>query len=110
MTRRLFIGNLQYSTQEQSLHELFSQFGIVEHVGIPKHPVTEQGRGYAYVQMSILEEANTAIMKLRNADFEGREIKVTKAAPSEPGKNPEDEDFDAMIKRMETIFFPHKLS
>ena len=38
MGKRLYVGNLSYSTTETALNRLFSQFGTVDSVKITKYP------------------------------------------------------------------------
>jgi len=73
MPKKLFVGNLPFSSTEESIRNLFSQYGEVVSVKIPTDQMTGRPRGFAFVEM---ENADTAIAELNNYSFEGRNIKV----------------------------------
>ncbi|HON10089.1 MAG TPA: hypothetical protein PLE24_04420 [Chitinispirillaceae bacterium] len=73
MPKKLFVGNLPFSSTEESVRTLFSQYGEVISVKIPTDQMTGRPRGFAFVEM---ENADTAIAELNNYSFEGRNIKV----------------------------------
>ena len=73
MPKKLFVGNLPFSSSEESVRALFSQYGEVISVKIPTDQMTGRPRGFAFVEM---ENADTAIAELNNYSFEGRNIKV----------------------------------
>ena len=63
MGRKLFVGNLPFSTGEQELEELFSQAGAVESVRVMRDQATGRARGFAFVEMESDEAAQQAIEK-----------------------------------------------
>ncbi len=73
--QKLYVGNLNYKTTEDSLKELFTQFGEVTSVNIL------QGRGFGFVEMSTPESAQEAKAKLNGTEFDGRKIIVNDARP-----------------------------
>jgi len=72
---KLYVGNLNYRTTEDTLKTLFAQFGEVTSVNIL------QGRGFGFVEMSTPESAQEAKGKLNGSDFDGRKIIVNDARP-----------------------------
>lgn len=76
---RLFIGNLAYSVKEQNLEEFFASAGKVASAEIARNRQTRRSKGFGFVTMASVEEAEIAATKLDGASFNGREISVTGA-------------------------------
>ena len=72
---KLYVGNLSYSVTNDQLEELFSNHGEVKEVRII------EGKGFGFVEMSDISEAEKAKEALDGSDFEGRTIKVDEARP-----------------------------
>ena len=83
MAKKLYVGNLSYSTDEGSLEESFSEFGTVESVAIIKDRDTGRSKGFGFVEMSDDEAAKKAISALNESEFDKRVIAVTEARPRE---------------------------
>ena len=49
MGRRLYVGNLPYTTGEAELQELFAKAGNVESVRVMRDAATGRARGFAFV-------------------------------------------------------------
>jgi RNA recognition motif-containing protein len=84
MGKRLFLGNLPFSATEDSLKELFSQFGTVESVKIVTDKVTFQSKGFAFLELATVQEAVSAIAKMHGSVMDGRALKVSEAKPLVP--------------------------
>jgi RNA recognition motif-containing protein len=78
---KLFVGNLSFSTTENDLEDLFSQYGTVAEVGLVTDRATGRSRGFAFVTMGNANEAQAAISALDGKDFGGRNIAVNEARP-----------------------------
>jgi|SRR3954452_14116152 RNA recognition motif-containing protein len=78
---KLFVGNLSFSTTEQDLTSIFSQYGSVESVNVITDRMTGQPRGFAFVEMSNRNEAEKAISVLNGSDLQGRTLNVNEARP-----------------------------
>src|SRR5216684_4302361 len=81
MGRRLYVGNLPYTTGEAELQELFSKAGNVESVRVMRDMATGRARGFAFVEMATDEEAQAAITKLNDHQLGGRGLTVNEARP-----------------------------
>ena len=81
MGRRLYVGNLPYTTGEAELQELFSRAGNVESVRVMRDAATGRARGFAFVEMSTDEEAQKAIHELHEFQLGGRGLTVNEARP-----------------------------
>lgn len=75
---KLYVGNLNYSTTNDQLQELFSAYGEVKSVNII------EGRGFGFVEMSSPAEAEKARQALNGSEFEGRTLKISEARPPRP--------------------------
>ncbi|MBE6348652.1 MAG: RNA-binding protein [Spirochaetaceae bacterium] len=81
--KRIYIGNMNFSTTEESIKNLFSKYGDVDSVEIIKDKYTEQSKGFGFVEMSD-DDAEKAISSLNGKDFEGRRIRVNFAQEMPP--------------------------
>jgi cold-inducible RNA-binding protein len=81
MGRKLYVGNLPYTTGEQELQELFGRAGAVESVNVMRDMATGRARGFAFVEMRTEEEAQKAIAELNDRPFGGRNLTVNEARP-----------------------------
>jgi len=87
MGRKLYVGNLPYSADQQSLEATFGQCGTVDSVNVITDRDTGQSKGFAFVEMSSDSEAQKAIQELNGTSLDGREIKVNEAKPRAPRDN-----------------------
>lgn len=83
MEKKLYIGNLPYTTTEDDLRDLFSQAGTVVTVELIKDRDTGNSKGFAFVEMSSQEEAEKAINTFNGYSMNKRQIKVNIARPRE---------------------------
>ncbi|WOL16393.1 33 kDa ribonucleoprotein, chloroplastic [Canna indica] len=73
---RLYVGNIPFSMTPAQLAEVFSEAGTVETVEVVYDRVTERSRGFAFVTMASVEEANEAIRMFDGSQMGGRTVKV----------------------------------
>lgn len=85
MNRKLFVGNLSFSTEEGTLQDLFSQAGPVDSVRVMRDQATGRSRGFGFVEMGTEEAAQTAIDRFHETDLDGRRIAVNEARPPASG-------------------------
>jgi RNA recognition motif-containing protein len=83
METKLYVGNLSYQTTEDELNSLFTQVGTVNEVALIKDRDTGSSKGFAFVTMSSLEEANKAIEQFNGKSMGERELTVNIARPRE---------------------------
>ena len=62
--KNIYVGNLNYNTDEEALRQAFSQYGQVDNVNIVRDRDTGQPRGFAFVEMANDSEAETAMQQL----------------------------------------------
>ncbi|HEY1954459.1 MAG TPA: RNA-binding protein [Polyangiaceae bacterium] len=76
---RLYVGNLSFHAQSDAIREAFSQHGTVTDVHLVTDRETGQSRGFGFVTMSTVAEANSAIAAMNGAMLDGRPLKVNEA-------------------------------
>jgi cold-inducible RNA-binding protein len=85
MGSKLYVGNLSYTTTEDSLRMAFSENGrTVREVAIPNDRETGRPRGFAFVTMGSDDDAKAAIAALDGKDLDGRSLKVNEAQERAP--------------------------
>lgn len=89
---KLFVGNLSWSTTDDSLRAFFAQVGTVESARVVMDKMTGRSRGFGFVEMPNAEEAQKAIAELNEKDLDGRNIRVNEALPE--GERPPRRDFN----------------
>jgi hypothetical protein len=84
-TRRIYVGNLSYNMDANSIASLFAQHGEVADVHIVLDQVSRRPRGFAFVTMGSPAEAQAAITELDGQNVEGRTLRVNLAEARESG-------------------------
>jgi RNA recognition motif-containing protein len=81
VAKKLFVGNLPYTTTNEDLGEFFAQFGEVLSSAVIMDRATGRSKGFGFVEMTNDAEADSAIAKGDGAEFEGRKLTVSEARP-----------------------------
>lgn len=84
MAKKLFVGNIPYSSNEDDLKKLFSEAGTVESVAIITDRHSGRSKGFGFVEMATDEEAKKAIDAINGKELEGRALVVNEARPMKP--------------------------
>lgn len=82
--KKLFVGGIPWESTEDTLRTYFSGAGNVESATIISDRLNGRSKGYGFVEMSTLEEAERAIEMFNGKDFEGRRLTVNEAQPPRP--------------------------
>lgn len=85
MAKKLYIGNLPFSSTESDLEEIFGRHGAVKSASVITDRETGRARGFAFVEMQEDADADAAIRALDGSDLGGRTIKVNEAR-ERPGR------------------------
>lgn len=80
-SNKLYVGGLPYSTTEDELLELFSAHGTVDSARVITDRMTGRSKGFGFVEMSTLEEAEAAAEALNGSQLGGRNLVVNEAKP-----------------------------
>ena len=78
MTKKIYSGNLSFSTTEAEVRALFEQFGTVHEVNLITDRETGRPRGFGFIQMDDAD-ADEAISKLNGTELGGRALRVNVA-------------------------------
>ena len=82
---RLYVGNLPYSMRTPDLFKLFSEYGeIVDSVVMMEPDNKERSRGFGFVTMKNLADAEKAVLAVNGMEILGREMVCNIAKPREP--------------------------
>jgi len=79
MAKKLYIGNLNYSTDEGSIRKMFEAHGEVVSLNLITDKYTGQSKGFGFVEMATDEAAKAAIAALNGQQIDGRAIRVNEA-------------------------------
>jgi RNA recognition motif-containing protein len=85
----IFVGNLNWSTTQAELEQLFYAYGTVESVRIMTDRETGRSRGFAFVEMPDANEAQAAIEGLNGTSLGGRALTVNEARQREDRNAPQ---------------------
>jgi len=85
MAKTLYVGNLNFRTEEDSLRAAFSEFGTVTDARIVFDRDTGRSRGFGFIEMENDDEAGNAIEQMNGADLDGRPLRVNEAQPRGEG-------------------------
>ena len=83
MNNKLYVGNLSYSINDDSMSNLFAEFGTVVSSKVITDRDTGRSNGFGFVEMSTTEEAEAAINALNSFEVDGRPLRVNVARPQE---------------------------
>jgi RNA recognition motif-containing protein len=81
VTKKVYVGNLNYQTTDETLRTEFAEFGEIESVTVITDRYTGRSRGFGFVEMSTEEAAQAAIAAMNGKSVDGRELKVAEAKP-----------------------------
>ncbi len=83
MAKRLYVGNLAYTTTNSELETLFAPFGDVRNAQVVMDFATGRSKGFGFVEMNSDSEAQAAISGLNDQPYNGRPLTVNEARPRE---------------------------
>ena len=87
MSKRLFVGNLSFSTTEHELRDVFGAFGNVIDAKVITDRETGQSRGFGFIEVEDGAAAQRAVSELDGSSLNGRSIKVNEAHERGSGGN-----------------------
>ncbi len=79
MAKKIYVGNVSFSTTDSSLNNLFTQYGEVLSANVVMDRVTGRSKGFGFVEMADEAAAQAAIQALDGKEFEGRQLRVNEA-------------------------------
>ena len=79
----IYVSNLGFNIKDEDLKGLFSGHGTVSSAKVITDKLTNQSRGFGFVEMPDEAAAQKAIKELNGVTADGRAIKVSEARPRE---------------------------
>jgi RNA recognition motif-containing protein len=83
MGKKLYVGNLSYDMNNNSLEQLFAAYGNVQSAQVVMDRDTGRSKGFGFVEMGSDQEAQAAINALNGKEAGGRALTVNEARPRE---------------------------
>lgn len=78
--KKLYVGNLPYSYNDESLNTLFAEYGTVISAVVIMDRASGRSKGFGFVEMED-EDAQKAMETLEGQEIDGRNIRVNEARP-----------------------------
>lgn len=78
LAHRIYVGALLYDITEDVIRAIFSPFGNVTKVDMPKEPGTTRSKGFCFVEFDRVEAAEAAQATMNGVMLKGRAMKIGK--------------------------------
>lgn len=80
--RRIYVGNLDYGTSDDTLYEIFAEYGeVLSCTQLTDREDPSRKRGFGFVTFQRIDDANAAVDNLDGLEVDGRQLKVNIAQP-----------------------------
>ena len=76
--KKIYVGNLAYSVNEEELEGLFNSYGEIVNVNLIRDRNTGRSKGFGFVEFSTPDQAQEAL-KMDGQPFQERPLKVSLA-------------------------------
>ncbi len=79
MPMKIYVGGLTEQLADitdMDLRSIFSPFGDIDLIDMPRDPNTFKSRGYCFIQFRRASQAQTAITSMNGFKYKGKSIKV----------------------------------
>ena len=86
MGKKLYVGNLPFSVNDDTLRTVFTEAGNVESAKVIIDRASGRSKGFGFVEMASDDEAQAAISNLNGKEVDGRPLRVSEARPMEGGR------------------------
>jgi RNA recognition motif-containing protein len=85
LSKKIYIGNIPFTSTEEELRTVFERHGDVASVSVITDRETGRSRGFAFVEMDDSSAADNAIRALDGSELGGRSIRVNEAEDRKGG-------------------------
>ena len=82
--KKLYVGNLPYSTTSDDLRNTFAAAGAVASATVIIDKMSGRSKGFGFVEFENDADADKAIEMFNGKDMEGRPLTVNEARPMAP--------------------------
>ena len=86
----IFVSNISFKVREQTLKDLFAQYGEVSNVRIIRDKESRRSKGYGFVEMPDNQQGESAVQALNGFEHFERKLVVAEAK----GKREDSESSD----------------
>lgn len=83
MAKKIYVGNLSFSVNDEELQHAFSSFGNVTSARIVIDKMSGRSKGFGFVEIEDDAAADSAISKMDGQEIGGRPVRVSEAKPQE---------------------------
>jgi RNA recognition motif-containing protein len=90
MSKKLYVGNLEYTVTEEDLQTLFAEHGQFVSVTIIKDRYSGRPKGFGFVEFANNEDAQKAKQALNGQDLKGQALRVDEAREQRRDRGPRD--------------------
>ena len=80
----IYVGNLASATTDDSLKQLFAEFGNVTSARVCIDRMSGRSKGFGFVAMPDANEAQAAIAATNGKEVDGRALRVNESQPKPP--------------------------
>jgi RNA recognition motif-containing protein len=84
MSKKLFVGNLDWAVTSDELRDLFSKFGEIEDAVVITDRFSGRSKGFGFVTFTDGENGDAAVAELDQSEYKGRKMVVNEARPPQP--------------------------
>ena len=88
MAKKLYVGNLSFQTNDDSLRNAFSVFGEISSCTVVMDRYTGSSKSFGFVEMAQEHEAAAAMSGMNGQTLDGRQIRVSEANDKPKGDRP----------------------
>ncbi|MEK6819407.1 MAG: RNA-binding protein [Nanoarchaeota archaeon] len=81
MSTKIYVGNLPFSFDSNSLKDLFMEFGSVTEAVVISDKYSGRSKGFGFVTFESKEAAEKAVAEMNEKEVQGRALKVSEARP-----------------------------
>ena len=79
MAKKLYVGNLTFSINDEELEKAFAEFGEILSAIVIKDRISGRSKGFGFVEFANDEDADKATEALNGTELSGREIRIDQA-------------------------------
>ena len=87
MAKKLYVGNLSFSTTQDGIRAAFEQFGAIIDATIILDKMTGRSKGFGFVEFEDDSAADRAVEAMHDTELDGRKLIVNEARPFEPRRD-----------------------
>jgi RNA recognition motif-containing protein len=84
----IYVENLSYDADHDSIAALFAEFGEIKKISLPIDKITGRRKGFCFIDFEEEDNEDAAITRLNEYEFLGRCLKISKAITSGDAEPP----------------------